>query len=136
MNPRPRPQMTRAGQELGERRQLGKAGPYGGIGTSAGTWLLYCWHLIAGALAGLAMFVFCVLALTGVLYLWAIPVGAILTLAIWAGAVTISAIRMHRRGRNATTIRFVVGFGIIPCYTGITAIISICLDGWGNPFIG
>ncbi|NUP28075.1 MAG: hypothetical protein HOQ44_15540 [Nocardia sp.] len=123
-------------QELGERAPLDEAGACRDIATSAGTWLLYCWHLIAGALAGLAVFVLWVLALAGVLYFWAIPVGAILALAIWAVTATISTIRMRRRGRNATRIRFLVGFGIIPCYIGIVAIISACLDGWGNPIIG
>ncbi|MQY27733.1 hypothetical protein [Nocardia aurantia] len=136
MNPHPSPRMTRAEQGLGERAPLDEAGAYSGIATAAGTWLRYCWHLIAGALAGLAMLVLCVLALVGVLYFWAIPVGAILALAIWAATATISTIRMRRRGRNATTIRFLVGFGVIPCYIGIVAIISACLDGWGNPIIG
>ncbi|MCP2289634.1 hypothetical protein [Nocardia amikacinitolerans] len=136
MNPHPRPQMTRAEQELGERAPLDEAGAHRDIATVAGTWLLYCWHLIAGALAGLAMFALCVLALVEVLYFWAIPMGALLALAIWAATATISTIRMRRRGRNATTIRFLVGFGIIPCYFGSGAIISACLDGWVNPMIG
>lgn len=136
MNPHPDPQMTRTDRELGERMSLDKAGMHGGIGRMAWTWLRYCWHMIGGALAGFAMFFLGVLALTGVLYFWALPAGAILALAVWAVTVTISAIRMHHRGRNATGIRFLAGFGIIPCCTGITAIISACLDGWGNPFIG
>lgn len=137
MNPHPAPQMTRTDQELGERVPLGKAGMHGGgIGRMAWTWFGYCWHVIGGALAGFAMFVLCVLALVGVLYFWALPMGAILALAIWAATATISTIRMRRRGRNATTIRFLAGFGIIPCSAGIAAIISVCLDGWGNPFIG
>lgn len=137
MNPHHDPQMTRADQELGERVPLGKAGMHGGIGRMAWTWFGYCWHVIGGALAGFAMFVFCVLTLVERLYFWAIPVGAILALAIWAATTTISTMRMRRRGRNATTIRFLVGFGIIPCYAGILAIISAFLDGgWGHPLIG
>ncbi|MEU0538460.1 hypothetical protein ABZ319_01225 [Nocardia sp. NPDC005978] len=100
------------------------------------TWLRYCWHLIAGTLTGLALFVFCVLALMDVLYFWAIPAGAILAAVIWAMTVTICAVRTHRRGWNASVIRFLIGFGIIPCYAGALAIIGGFFEGWGNPIIG
>lgn len=100
------------------------------------TWIRYCWDVLLGVVSGFALVFVSMLMLVGVLYFWAIPVGSLLALAIWAASAIFSTVRMRFRGWNSARIRFLVGFGIIPCYAGTVTIIAACSEGWGNPFIG
>ncbi|MGY5281040.1 hypothetical protein ACXGSC_24025 [Nocardia gipuzkoensis] len=104
------------------------------VRNTASTWLGCCWQLILGVVSGAALTFVCMMALVEALYLWAIPAGSIAALAIWIVIVIVSTVRMHFRGRNSARIRFLAGFGVIPGYAGITMIIAVSIDGWGNPF--
>lgn len=128
--------VTNTDQERGERAPQDQVGTRVGTRKTILTWIRYCWDVILGVVSGFALVFFFTLALVSVLYFWALPVGSILALAIWAVTAIVSTVRMHLRGWNSATIRFLAGFGIIPCYTGTAMIIAACLDGWGNPFIG
>ncbi|WP_067713119.1 hypothetical protein [Nocardia yamanashiensis] len=120
--------MRTADADLTVEKVAGRAGLW--------TWTRYCLDVLLGVVSGFALIFVSMLVLVGVLYFWALPVGSLLALAIWAVTAIVSTVRMHFRGRNSATIRFLVGFGIIPCYAGTVTIIAACSGGWGNPFIG
>ncbi|MEU5759854.1 hypothetical protein [Nocardia sp. NPDC047648] len=124
--------VTNTDLDWGKRALQNQAGARGTVLT----WIGYCWGVILGVVSGFALVFFFTLALVGVLYFWALPVGSILALAIWAVTAIVSTVRMHFRGWNSATMRFLAGFGIIPCSIGAAMIIAAFGDGWGNPFIG
>ncbi|WP_454199333.1 hypothetical protein [Nocardia sp. Marseille-Q1738] len=99
------------------------------VRNTALTWFRCCWQVILGVASGAALFFFCVMALGEYLSFWAVPVGSFLALAIWIVIVAISAVRMHFRGWNFARIQFLSGLGVIPCYTGITMIIAVSIEG-------
>lgn len=123
MNPCTTPQRAQGGRPVSIRN-------------TALTWLGYCFEVIAGVASGAAVTYICMMVLVGVLYLWAIWAGSILALAIWITAVAVSTVRAHSRGWNSVTVRFLAGFGIIPCFLGIGTIVVVSIDGLGNPFLG
>lgn len=99
------------------------------IGSIAASWLKCCWQLILGVASGTALFFLCVVALASSLSFWAMPMGSLLALAIWIAIVTTSAVRMHSRGWNPARIEFLAGLGVVPCYTGISMIIGMSVEG-------
>ncbi|MBF6221996.1 hypothetical protein IU479_28265 [Nocardia abscessus] len=99
------------------------------VRNTALTWFRCCWQVILGVASGAALFFFCVMALSGYLSFWAVPMGSFSALAIWIVIVAIGAVRMHFRGWNFARIQFLSGLGVIPCYTGITMIIAVSIEG-------
>lgn len=101
--------------------------------STASAWCWCGWQVIVGITASVAVIFISMMALVEVVYFWAIPAGSMLALAVWIVTVIVTTVIMRFRGWNPETIAFLAGFGLLPCYLGITEIIQVSMYGWGNP---
>ncbi|WP_067564586.1 hypothetical protein [Nocardia acidivorans] len=96
----------------------------------------YCAEVMVGVIAGTGMTAICLVGSLYALFTFGLWVGPILALTIWLASTLVSSVRMHLRGWDSGNIRFLVGFGAIPCLTGIAAITSLIMYALSDPAVG